>query len=1478
MPQKSRSPDEQAGKYKNARLAKRGLDSPNNVIIIDDKSDDKPNSDTELVTEAQRLVISFPSSKYPNSKPKRRLIVSDTEDEEDNDDEELQRVLADSKADYESRLKILERLSKEMATTDLPKETLPKSHAVFAQKINPLDIGDGDQQQQQQQQRELNGSPDSGTSSQSTTRRSSGRIAKSASNSSNSTTQPNSGYYVVNDNHLDEAGNILIVGEDESPLDEGEEETLPVRILDDFTVYNLLKPNSKGGFKIAGLECYYIEGYDLRASGKVRPEPVNDNEGGDQGIGEDYDESDNGLEEEEQFINISTIFYVQLTVDPITKDDVVWIRTQFAFYRLEQPSAMYAACFTKTMKQGLIAHDDDDDDEDMEEVEEEDEYDNDVSNYIDSDSPMETNSRSTSRNGRTKGKRSTEPKKTPQSKSRISATNRKAAADPCVTRLIASLAGDLFNRQLKVASHEMDAAAQALLADEHKLSTVVKDFTHNAVWDGNSIDSDEDRTYYSTARVDGVKLAVGDCVYVRNDSDEPWLAKIMYFFEQDRTKYYHIRYFARGSETILMETAGTREIFLLDNCIDAELVTAMGKCPVTFIGGKEDIPSKDYYYRFWYDFENLWSFEDATKHENLTSADLDLCKKNEPCISCARSTQKSNNKTPPVITKNGPDSIPSFRYHKQEYHERDFVYLVNCYDASGTMTPVPNCTDINPYNIGQIRKVHSIQKGNRAELVIEVQLFERYDNFLEHNPPITSRGNRIQKPIFKDHRRLVLTNKIQKFTIDSLEGVCRVKFIPEIDDHDLEAQKALSEYKDQADCFYYKDYLVPASKFSDCPNADDTPRSGVFKPTKVGPALSRNRGIKMGTLGEAFPVGKRRLARISDCGTVIVNDETTVVQRPRPCRICEEEWWTKSDKQQEFLTDVKKLRALDIFSGCGGLSLGLKESGVVETRYSIEFMTSAAQTYRHNFPGAKVYNDDANVLLSRAIDRINGKTVPPRNDFAGQPLSDMPYPEDVDMIYCGPPCQGFSRLNMFQKSDDLKNSLIATAMSYVDIYRPQYFLLENVRGMLSFRLGKVKINNKWEGGIQMGVVKFVVRCLTAMGYQCRFGLLQAGHHNLPQSRRRLFIWGAKFGSNLPEFPKPSTCFPFNEGLKINPLPGLAAHNPISYQRTRATQAPDPVVTVRDAIGDLPGFEYINPHIQYQELEEEKKERLQEERWAFREARRLRRRKMKQLERMAEKYGVEFNESDVDGYFSNTDESEEEKERVEEMKAIAKESGGKVTMIPGRPYFLQVDGKTNVSGVGYSSHGDQANGDSDDDEGGLRGRYSSRPQSEYQRRMRARAGKVVMNHVVRTFNDMNLERICRVAMWPEADHRSLPELLKPWCLSSPDSAASRNKGWAGLFGRLDFEGQFQTAVTEMQPMGKQGKVVHPNQSRVLSVRESARVQGFPDDFEFLSTTNEVKWLYMQIGNAVPPPLARALGTKLREAMMLNSESKGKEKWH
>ena len=110
------------------------------------------------------------------------------------------------------------------------------------------------------------------------------------------------------------------------------------------------------------------------------------------------------------------------------------------------------------------------------------------------------------------------------------------------------------------------------------------------------------------------------------------------------------------------------------------------------------------------------------------------------------------------------------------------------------------------------------------------------------------------------------------------------------------------------------------------------------------------------------------------------------------------------------------------------------------------------------------------------------------------------------MLIGGPPCQGFSLLNVFTKNDTskFKNSLISSFLSVCDYYRPKYFILENVKNFAAFKQGQV--------------LRLCMRALVLMGYQCQFGVLQAGNFGVPQNRKRAFLLAAAPSCKLPQFP------------------------------------------------------------------------------------------------------------------------------------------------------------------------------------------------------------------------------------------------------------------------------------------------------------------------------------------------------------------------
>ncbi|KAJ2788061.1 hypothetical protein GGI15_000236 [Coemansia interrupta] len=852
----------------------------------------------------------------------------------------------------------------------------------------------------------------------------------------------------------------------------------------------------------------------------------------------------------------------------------------------------------------------------------------------------------------------------------------------------------------------------------------------------------------------------------------------IFFSTATQSWLFHGQLMLPGRDTILEEVAFSNEWYLIDQCRTCPLYNLCGKIDISFIGTREEIDpfkvvaDRTMICRFWYDTASAM-FEDVNKHSAISATHAPgLCqscrsKDSENVIKVGRTIAGS--KTVLVEDKITQTSrqiscseyVSTVTVGGIEYHERDIIYFPSQYADQ-------------PFEIGYITKFDGDFSAKRDKMIVhdtkaEVRILKR----MLVLPP----GHRpqVKNSEYNDGRHLYWTPLIMEISVTMFRGKCWVV-------HPEEVLGRLNVYKDSDVNAFYAQY--EAMKVYPTEQRDWAEVKPYREMTPEEEMAAEDEDERM-PMEPYCKICKRERRHHENVLAQFLKAETV----PPANRT--------SSNAESFMCGRQPLRALDLFSGCGGLTQGMDQSGIVKTKWAVEFMPSAGITFSKNHPEAQVYNQCSNLLLDSAIKNNAGiPTKPLINKFNQKELPPMPQPGDVDFIYCGPPCQGFSRCNRFLKADDIKTSLIANALSYVDFYRPSYFLLENVRGLLDYRLGGVQLGKgRIGGGIKMGMLKFIVRVLTTMGYQTRFYVLQAGNYGLAQSRRRLFVWACKRGCSLPGIPLPSTTFPKSNQTNIN-FPNGTVYAPLSHLKGNA---PHHAITVEDAISDLPRFEFANPAIKYPEPDPDAKNRE----WPV--------------------YHTV--------YGSAPGLTQEE---------IARAYVGHMAMS-----------------------------------------YTNPPASEFQR-LRRRKQQVCIpgtedgydqlvgtlhNHVSRKFDAMNVERICRVEMKPGMDHRSLPQDLKPWCLSSKDSAAARNNGWKGLFGRLDPKGCFGTALTEMSPMGKSGTVLLYDQRRVLSVRECARAQGFADTFKLYSQDElRLNDMHRQVGNAVPPPLAYALSLKLREALL------------
>jgi DNA (cytosine-5)-methyltransferase 1 len=153
-------------------------------------------------------------------------------------------------------------------------------------------------------------------------------------------------------------------------------------------------------------------------------------------------------------------------------------------------------------------------------------------------------------------------------------------------------------------------------------------------------------------------------------------------------------------------------------------------------------------------------------------------------------------------------------------------------------------------------------------------------------------------------------------------------------------------------------------------------------------------------------------------------------------------------------------------------------------------------------------------------------------------------------------------------------------------------------------------------------------------------------------------------------------------------------------------------------------------------------------------------------------------------------------------------------------------------------------------------YLRSPQSAYQRLMRGNADRLY-NHVAGTLSQQNLERLKHIrpgGSWRDIPHQLLPKGMKK----------ARRSDHTRRYGRIDPDGLSGTVLTKCDPHW--GSFFHYEQDRALTVREAARIQSFPDSYRFYGSRVSQ---YEQVGNAVPPLLAKLLAEHIQETLLSHS---------
>ncbi|KDP24228.1 hypothetical protein JCGZ_25885 [Jatropha curcas] len=817
--------------------------------------------------------------------------------------------------------------------------------------------------------------------------------------------------------------------------------------------------------------------------------------------------------------------------------------------------------------------------------------------------------------------------------------------------------------------------------------------TDEVRWDGNPVcRTQSGEAIYKCAIVRGEVIAVGGAVLVEVDESKevPAICFIEYMFEtSDGSKMFHGRMLQRGSQTVLGNAANEREVFLRNECTNCDLqdvkqaiVLEIRKMPWGHCHRKDNANADkidraraeerknkglplEYFCKSLYCPERGAFFSVPFDTIGLGSGVCHSCKIKE--AEMEKEIFKINS------------SRTGFVHLGTEYSVHDFAYVSPYHFTNKRETETfkgGRNVGLKPYVVCQLLEIIVPKEPKQAEArstQVKVRRFFRPEDI---SP---------EKAYFSDIREIYYSEEMHVISVENIEGKCEVR-----KKNDIPTCSPAAIF----DHIFFCEHLYDPSK-------------GSLKQLPANIKLRYSTGT-----GESVAVSRKRKGKWKEG-----EDEV--------------------EKEREA-SEVRSLATLDIFAGCGGLSEGLHQAGASKTKWAIEYEEPAGEAFKLNHPESLVFINNCNVILraimEKCLDSDDCISTPEAIELAAsldeKVINDLPLPGQVDFINGGPPCQGFSGMNRFSQStwSKVQCEMILAFLSFVDYFRPRYFLLENVRNFISFNKGQT--------------FRLTLASLLEMGYQVRFGILEAGTYGVSQSRKRAFIWAASPEDILPEWPEPMHVFAAPE-LKIT----LSENLQYAAVRSTASGAPLRAITVRDTIGDLP---------------------------------------------------------DVGNGAS----------------------------------------KTNLE-------------------------YKNDPVSWFQKRIRGDT-IVLTDHISKEMNELNFIRCQKIPKRPGADWRDLPDEkvklstgqvvdLIPWCLPN---TAKRHNQWKGLFGRLDWEGNFPTSITDPQPMGKVGMCFHPEQDRILTVRECARSQGFPDSYKF---AGNIQHKHRQIGNAVPPPLAYALGIKLKEAM-------------
>ena len=479
----------------------------------------------------------------------------------------------------------------------------------------------------------------------------------------------------------------------------------------------------------------------------------------------------------------------------------------------------------------------------------------------------------------------------------------------------------------------------------------------------------------------------------------------------------------------------------------------------------------------------------------------------------------------------------------------------------------------------------------------------------------------------------------------------------------------------------------------------------------------------------------------------------------------------------------EKLRVLDLFAGCGGISLGFQRAGF-DIAGALELDEHAARTHAMNFHGdLKHTNPDLYEAHAQARDitEIGPKEIVKELNLGNLTTS-------IDVVVGGPPCQSFARVGRAKLREiqehpqaflnDARGSLYFRYLAYVQALKPVALLMENVPDLLNY------------GG--KNIAEEVCQTLGELGYVVRYTLMNAVHYGVPEMRERCFIiaYHKSLGVQV-NFPEPTHSMKLPRGyhgsrqVALKTLQAnLFGEKPQETHYIPTPEAPatlPPAITAQEALEDLPP---ITLHLEGK------------------------------LKRGARRFTVLMP-------YSRNRPMNDYTCQMRGWPGFTNHQGIKDHLIRCLPRDYAIFNRMNPGDQYPEAH-----------------QHAHELFEERRQAAEIREGKAIEE------GDPLYAEIFKATV-PPYDPGKFPN---KWRKMEPDKPAR----------------------TLMAHLGKDSySHIHydSDQARTISVREGARLQSFPDGFEFSGTMNPA---FRQIGNAVPPLMAYALGQKIFSTILESVE--------